>query len=111
MSLRRDYRSQIAAMGTTDLLGSDPRRSSEGLDVHNQRILVATTIADLHRNGKVDPFVLMQQLVAGLCFLADNHGVSRANLAEMVHRAQMPKDRSLLWTPPSFGTRDGDKEG
>lgn len=111
MGFRGDFRSQLAAMATRDITGTDPRRSSAGLSEHDQKLLVATTISDLTRSGRVDPYVLMQMLVAGLAFLADNHGVSRAKLVEMLTMAKLPDQGSLVWTPPSFGSLSGDGEG
>lgn len=111
MGFRGEFRSQLAAAATAEITGTDPRRSSAGMSEHDQRILVATTITDLWRSGRVHPHVLMQMLIGGLAFLADNHSVSREQLVGMLRAAKLPEERSLLWTPPSFGSAAGDNEG
>lgn len=110
MGFRGEYRSHLAAEATKEITGTDPRKSSSGMAEHEQRRVVSSAIAGFVRSGQFDPYVLMQSLVAGLAFLADNFGVSRAKLVEMLTMAKLPEDRSLLWLPPSFGTPSGDTE-
>jgi hypothetical protein len=109
MGFRGDFRRELAEMATRELTSEDPRHSARGMDRQTQKNQIAEQVVGMLRRG-YDPMVIMEMLIAGLAWFADNHGVSRAQLIDHLKEAQMPERRSLLWTPPTFGTPSGDGE-
>ncbi len=109
MGLRGDFRRQLSQMATKEITGVDPSKSGRAIDRQGQKDQIAEQIIGLLRRG-YDPMVIMEMLIAGLAWFADNHGVSRQQIIDHLKDAKMPERRSLLWTPPSFGTPSGDGE-
>jgi hypothetical protein len=82
------------------ITGCDPRKAHREAELAAQRQVVARIVFDLHENKGFEWEGLVQMLVAGAAFVAEQHGVSRDKLKQvlcaMVDHAALNDGRSLI---------------
>lgn len=103
----RLHRSTLARAAQRAIVGEDPMKRSHIADRQQQRELVAEIVTNLLKGGMA-PEVLIEMLIAGAAWLGDNFGVSRQQMGDFLRDVKLGAERSLIWTPPSHGTPDGE---
>lgn len=80
------------------ITGVDPRTMRPRMDEHDVLMQVATMIRELF-DGGADPILLIQAYMTGAVWLADNSGISREQLVQLVQAIELKRDRSLIFKP------------
>lgn len=94
---RADYERAMEALKV--VTGSDQLKRASDTDRATQRVTFAQLVRQVY-DGGWDRMTLIESLLAGACFLADNHGVSRQQLCAFVAELALSKDRELVYAPP-----------
>lgn len=90
-----------------ELVGIDPRLSSREAELSAQREVVARIVYDLVNNKGFEPITLCQALIAGGAYVAEQQGVGRDRLKEIVcrmldgARLSVEEGRSLIQGTPT----------
>lgn len=80
------------------LQGEDPRKSAGADALAAQQFTVGMAVRSWY-DANFDPVSLIQNLLVGACFIADNHGVSREQLAKLIMMVELKSDRQLIYNP------------
>lgn len=94
----KKQRAQVSADAHKTITGIDPRTSAPALEEHAVLVEVASMVRQLFDAG-ADPIVLIQAYMTGAVWLADNVGISREQLVQLVKAIELKRDRQLIWTP------------
>jgi hypothetical protein len=82
------------------ITGVDPRKKHSEAALAAQRQVVARIVFDLYENRGFEWVGLVQMLIAGACFVAEQNGVSRDKLkqvlSEMVDHSKLADGRNLV---------------
>ncbi len=52
-------------------------------------------------DGGFDPLTVIEMMIAGTAYFADQYGVGRVQCAEMLQAVKLSDERSMIWTPTS----------
>ncbi len=80
------------------LLGDDPRTQVGSDALAAQQFRVGVFVRECY-DGGFDPISLIQNLMVGAVFVADNHGVSRDQLIKLIPMIELKKERQLVFDP------------
>lgn len=94
----KQRRAEREAQAYKTITGVDPRASGVGMEEQSVRMKVATMVRELF-DGGADPIVLIQSYLVGAVWLADNCGVSREQLVQLVTSVELKRDRALIFKP------------
>lgn len=75
-----------AADAWREIVGLDPRLSTSEAELAAQRDVVARIVYDLVTNRGFEPITMVQSLIAGAAYLAEQSGVGRDRLKETMVR-------------------------
>lgn len=84
-------------------LGVDPKTQGGADAIAAQQFNVGVFVRQCFDAG-YEPITLIQTLLVGAVWLADNVGVSREQLAKVVYAVELKSDRQLIWMPPGSGS-------
>lgn len=84
------------------LLGPDVLKPAGADDLAAQQYQVGIAIRGWYDAG-YNHIGLIQNLLVGACFVADNTGVSREQLAKLIVMVEMKKERQLIYKPDDEG--------
>lgn len=77
----------------------DSNRVGTGSDAERaQSFVIAKFVRECFDAG-FEPLNMIRMLCAGACFLADNSGVSREQLVEVIRAAKLMPGRELIFDP------------
>ena len=80
------------------ITGVDPLTQRPLMDEHDVLMQVAAMVRQLFDSG-ADPILLIQAYMTGAIWLADNNGISRDQLCQLVRAVELKSDRSLIFKP------------
>jgi hypothetical protein len=94
-----ENRRLLRAKATTEaLLGENPATRGSSDDLAAQQFKVGMFVRACF-DGGFDRISLIQNLLVGACFIADNFGVSRQQLSEVILAIELKKDRQMIYKP------------
>jgi hypothetical protein len=94
----KQKRAAVSADAHKLITGVDPRTSRPLMDEHDVLMQIATMVRELF-DGGADPILLIQAYMTGAVWLADNSGISREQLVQLVQAIELKRDRSLIFQP------------
>lgn len=80
------------------VIGDDPARKGGEDALQAQRFNIASAVRQWF-DGGYEPLELIRMLLSGACFVADNVGVTREQLVEVIRAAGPMKDAQLIFKP------------
>lgn len=78
------------------VLGETGNTSGED-EKQAQRFKLAEFVRQAYDAG-FDRMIMVEMLLAGACFIGDNHGVSRQQMAKVVEAISLGENRQLIYT-------------
>lgn len=95
---KRKMAAERAAKAREQLEGISPLLTSQGTSLQEQRLVVGHFVRQCF-DGGFDSETLVQSLMVGSIWLADNLGISRDSLVEIIRRTEMKAERQLIFKP------------
>ena len=95
---RKKLAAERAAKARTEIEGVNPLLRGVDSDLQAQRLAVGHAVRQWFDSG-FESETLVQSLVVGAVWLADNLGISRDALVEIIRRTELKKERQLIYRP------------
>lgn len=95
---KKKMAAERAAKARTQLEGVNPLLRSVDSDLQAQRLAVGHAVRGWF-DGGFDSETLVQSLMVGAIWLADNLGISRDALHEIIRRTELKTERQLIFKP------------
>ena len=95
---KKKLAAERSAKARQQLEGVSPLLTSAGTSLHEQQLVVGHFVRQCF-DGGFDSETLVQSLMVGAIWMADNLGISRDALVEIIRRTEMKKERPLIYKP------------
>lgn len=95
---KKKMAAERSAKAREQLEGVSPLLTSAGTSLEEQRLIVGHFVRQCF-DGGFDSETLVQSLAVGAIWLADNLGISRDALVEIIRRTEMKSERQLIFRP------------
>lgn len=95
---KRKMAIERSAKARGQLEGVNPLLRSQDANLHEQQLAVGHFVRQCF-DGGFDSETLVQSLVVGAIWLADNLGISRDALVEIIRRTELKRERQFIFKP------------
>lgn len=95
---KKKMAAERAAQAREAIEGTNPLLRSQDANLQEQRLVVGHFVRQWFDSG-FDSETLVQSLMVGAIWLADNLGISRNALHEIIRRTELKKERQLIFKP------------
>lgn len=95
---KKKVAAERAAKARGQIEGINPLLKSADAELQQQRLVVGHHVRQWF-DGGFEGETLVQSLMVGAIWLADNLGISRDALHEIIRRTEMKRERQLIFKP------------